>query len=607
MNILGLTSDSGGFHDSSAVWVRNGEIVYAVSEERISRVKHDYNFPLHALTEILATSGLKPREFDGVAVGWKPYRAASGFFSRNVFDVPATVIFNAASAPRAFLNYASKNFFRKKVIGEKSVLGELGFSKEQIHYFSHHLAHAASAFRTSGYESALSVNLDCFGPDEKGELWSGAAFSCKNNKIDLLEYVPPYASLGLFYSAVSVALGFKFGDGEGKTMGLSAYGNPARAYDRLRTICPRFAHSNWKGHSSWTDFRLIDDPKLFFNSRWGRYLRRLILETSREDIAAAAQLLLEEELTNYFDYLLKKTGLHNVVLAGGIFLNIKFNQMLAARSDVGAVFVHPFPSDGGTAAGAALELGARLFERSVNYAMPSAALGKDWSDEEIQKALEAFDAKVHVTKTSDVAASVADCLAAGEVIGWFQGREEWGPRALGYRSVLANPQLESVKEKINSQLKCRDWFMPFAPSIVEEAIGDYFIDGFYSPFMTFSFKIREDQKSLIPVVSHHDGTARPNVVRQSVNPLYYRLIREFEKRSGIPIVVNTSFNRHGLPIVHTPNEAVEHLLWGCVDRLAIGCYIVQRKNQPEPPSETATRALRNAYVDNQALSAAFDR
>lgn len=607
MNVLGITSVSSGFHDSSVVWVKNGRIELAVSEERFTRIKHDYCFPENSLRHVLETSGLRPNEFEGVAIAWRPYNPFSGFFQRNVLDVPATLLYSLATKPGPMLAYVMKNFVGKKLIGKPSQLSNFGFESSRLHYFSHHLAHAASSYRTSGYNEALSVNLDCFGPDDEGHLWSGATFACEGNKISLVEYIPAFASLGLFYSAVSVGLGFKFGDGEGKTMGLAAYGDPAIAYSDLIMVSPDFREGRWYGPAAWTDFRLIDNPQLLYNTKWGRYLRRVIQKRGREHVAAGAQRILEEVLTRYFDHLLAVTGKKSIVLAGGIFLNIKFNQKLVERNDVDKVFVHPFPSDGGTAAGAALELAARLSSEDVRYEMPSAALGMTYSASDIEGMIERYGDKIESNKRQDVPIEAARLISEGKIVGWFQGRSEWGPRALGYRSVLGDPRNENSKERLNKLLKSRDWFMPFAPSVLEEYMNEYFENAFYSPFMTFSFNVRTAKKEIIPAVSHNDGTARPNTVRKSVNPRYYELIDSFRKMTGVPMVLNTSFNRHGLPLVNTPAEAIDHLLWGCIDVLILEDYVIRRKVSVEDVDEHAKRALMDAYVDDTAFAAAFER
>lgn len=598
MNILGITNDSGGFHDSSVAWVKDGKVQLALSEERFSRIKHDYSFPQNALAEILRASKMRAEDFHGVAVAWFKYRAWSGFFSRSLWDVPITLVQTFLRKPVRFSRYFWFNWFQKKVIGARSKLEEMGFSRSQIHLISHHLAHASGSFRTSGFEEALSVNLDCFGPDERGNLWSGASYICRGNTISLLENIPSYASLGLFYSTISVCLGFRFGDGEGKTMGLAAYGDQTKAYEPIRCVAPEFYKGKWHGKSSWTDFRLIDDPHLLYSTRWGKYVRQIIRQTSPEDVAAAAQRILEEELTKYFDYLIAMTQIRKIVLGGGIFLNVRFNRMLKERPDVTDVFIHPYPSDGGTAVGAALELYARLSGEAVNYAMETTALGTHFDQLQISAALDSFRDKINFQRLESLPEHVASMIAEGKIVGWFQGPEEWGPRALGHRSVLGDARQIKSRERLNNQLKNRDWFMPFAPSILEEYIHDYFERAFYAPFMTFAFKIKQDKIKLIPAACHFDGTARPNVVRRSVNPLYYDLIEAFRRITGIPLIVNTSFNRHGLPIVHTPENAIEHLLWGCVDALVLGNFLVTRKGAIEPVNEFTEQARRHAYIEN---------
>jgi carbamoyltransferase len=401
-----------------------------------------------------------------------------------------------------------------------------------------------------------------------------------------------------------VGLGFKFVDGEGKTMGLSAYGDPEKAYRALRVIAPSFQNNKWLGHSSWSDFRLIESPTLMFNTKWGRYLRNVVKNHERADVAAAAQRILEEELNNYINYLLAKTKLKDLVLAGGIFLNVTFNGKLSRRKDINSIYIHPYPADGGTAAGAALELHARLSQNNTNYLMTSAYLGTSYEESEIQRALDSFGDKINYDRVDNISELAATLIKEGEIIGWFQGRAEWGPRALGNRSVLGDPRNSDTRERLNKLLKNRDWFMPFAPSILEEYLDEYFENSFFAPFMTFAFIIKEEKAALIPAALHKDGTARPNVVRKDTNPRYYELIDNFRKLTGLPVVLNTSFNRHGLPLINTPKEAIDHLLWGCVDKLCIGPFIVRRNVAIQHVDRFTEEALKAAYIDEDALLSA---
>lgn len=606
MDILGLTAGFSGNHDSSAVWVRDGRVQLALSEERFSRVKHDRDFPNRCIAEILKASGLKSlRDFDGIGIAWKPYNAFSGFFARSPLDVPATLAYNLVAQPGAIARYFWRNFLNFKLIRPPSELARAGIDPDKIHFLPHHLCHAASAFRTSGYEEALSVNVDCFGPDTDGNLWSGASYVCRDDKLELIGYLPPYASIGLFYSAVSVCLGFKFGDGEGKTMGLAAFGDPEVCYDDLRVIAPNFRDGKWHGHESWSDFRLIESPAILFNTRWGAYLRDVIVRHGRENVAAGVQRILEEELSRYCDHLIGRYKIRNIVLAGGTFLNVKFNRILLERADVDRVFVHPFASDGGTAAGAALELSARLSGKRVNYELPNAYLGSSFTDDEVAAALAKFGSRIRFKKEENISKTAAKLIADGSIIGWFQGGAEWGPRALGNRSVLGDPRNEETKGRLNKHLKSRDWFMPFAPSILAEHMGDFFYTSEYTPFMTFAFPIREEKKREVPAAMHHDGTARPHAVKREANERYYDLISAFRDITGIPMVLNTSFNRHGLPLINSPTEAVEHLLWGCVDALCVGSYLVERAGEITSVDSFTESALRDAYVEENAFESAF--
>ena len=606
MNVLGLTSAFSGFHDSSAVWVRDGRVELALSEERFSRIKHDRNFPTECINQILERSGLESlANFDAIGISWKPYNAFSGFFSRSIWDIPATFAYNALCQPLGFGGYVCKNFLNFKIFPPQSRIQSEGVDPDKIHYLPHHLCHGASAFRTSGYDEAISVNVDCFGPDDAGNLWSGAAYICRDDKMRLVNYIPPYASIGLFYSVVSVCLGFKFGDGEGKTMGLAAYGDSKACYAELSVMAPHFEDGKWRGHKSWTDFRLIDNPQVLFRTYWGKALRGIIARHGRENVAASAQLILEEELSHYCDHLLEVFKVKNLVLAGGTFLNVKFNRLLLERVDVDRVYVHPFAGDGGTALGAAMELSARLTGKPVNYELTSAYLGSSFSDDEIAAALTGFGSQIRFSKQEDISKTAAKLVSEGFIIGWFQGAAEWGPRALGNRSVIGDPRNAATKERLNRHLKNRDWFMPFAPSILAERMPEFFYSTAYTPFMTFAFPLRDEKKSVVPAAMHHDGTARPHAVKREINERYYDLIENFREITGIPMVLNTSFNRHGLPLINSPQEAIEHLLWGCVDYLCMGSYLVERSGNLAPVDAFAENALRDAYVEETAYARAF--
>ena len=304
---------------------------------------------------------------------------------------------------------------------------------------------------------------------------------------------------------------------------------------------------------------------------------QLIEKYGKEHVAAAAQKLLEERIIGFIEALYEKYGFSHIALAGGTFLNVKVNKLILKLPFVEDIFVHPHASDGGTAIGAALELYHQKTNEPTLLKLNDSNLGLAFSDEEILSEIQSFRDHLSWEKLDGkMPEYVAEALVRGKVIGWFQGREEWGPRALGRRSVLADPRNPETREMINKKMKNRDWFMPFAPSCLEDKAHLYFKDFCQAPFMTLAFDVVDGKEKDIRAAIHVDNTARVHSVRPD-NSLYYDVISFFYKKTGVPVILNTSFNRHGLPIVHRPKEAFEHLMWGCVHELAIGSYIVRLK------------------------------
>ncbi len=374
-----------------------------------------------------------------------------------------------------------------------------------------------------------------------------------------------------------MALGFKLNDGEGKTMGLAVYGKDSPAVGEIRNFFPYFKGTNWVARATWLEVNGVSRPEYFKKTKTFKMLKSLIEKYGEKNIAFAAQFVLEEEGEKFFKYLVKKYKQRNVALAGGIFLNVKFNMKLLEKNIVDRLFVYPNPGDGGIAVGAALAYYKELGNKVKVGDLPSAYLGCDFSEKEIRLSLKDFGKKIKFVKYgTKLPKVVAKEISKGKVVGWFHGRGEWGPRALGSRSVLADPRHIETKERINSKLKQRDWFMPFAPAILEEHTEDVLKNGYGTPFMTLTDKVKKHMAKKIPAAIHIDSTARSQIVSKRTNPSYWQVINEFYKLTKVPVILNTSFNKHGLPIVHSPKEAIEHLMWGCVDELAIGPYLVTK-------------------------------
>ena len=581
--ILGVTGLSTSFHDNSAALIRNGKVLFAASEERYTRIKHDKSFPINSIKEALRFTKTSKKDVDLIAIGYPKRYFFQPFLGQDLVDLIKALWFWIRGRKIYFIFDCLKILKGEFIQNEKGKKAKKFLTNKKLVYVGHHLSHAASAYFTAGYKKALAVCMDAFGPKENGELISGSVYVCDENLVgECQEEIKVNSSIGLFYTSITQALGFTPGDGEGKTMGLAAYGNPALVYKPLRKIAPVFKRGKWDKSPLWVEmfFSLRKEFRPIFESLpIGKLLNKLIKKHGKEQVAAAAQLILEEEAVKYFEYLVSKYKTPNLVLAGGLFLNVKMNMKISQIKGVRDVFVHPNAGDGGTALGAALELySEKVGFKKLPPQIKDVSWGTGYSTSEIERAIKAQGKRIVYGKQRDITKLVAKKLLEGKVIGWFQGRFEWGPRALGYRSVLIDPRRMDIKEKLNNTLKNREWFMPFAPSILVEYGEEYFENFKESPFMTMAFDVKKGKVKDIEAAIHIDKTGRPNSVSKSSNALYYRLIREFQKLTGIPVILNTSFNKHGLPIVNSPEDAIKHLLWNCIDELVLGNYIVTRRN-----------------------------
>ncbi len=574
MKIIGLTDHIGGVaHDNSAALLVDGEIVFAEAQERVSRLKHDQSFPLDAIKHALKFSKLNMSQIDYFASAIPPMKLFP-------FLLAYLEGIKYCGFPRFIIWFIKRSFgLLNSPTNKRFSYSEAGIPKEKLICVSHHLAHAESAYCSSGWQECLVVAWDGYGIDISGKPLCGIIYRAVNDNLEKLEEIPMYASLPLYYGAVTIALGFKLNDGEGKTMGLAAFGNPSKCYQQVRQIFPIFVKDSWLPRNNWLDITSVSKTNLFKTTSTYKYLQLLIKEHKAENVAAAAQKVLEEESEKFFSYLVKKYKNDRVAAAGGIFLNVKMNMRLFDNKIVSDLFVYPNPGDSGTAVGAAFAVYKNMGGILRKQRLERADLGCKFTAVEIQQAIKRFKNQIIVQQLkANLAKVVAKKLTEGKVLGWFQGRGEWGPRALGQRSVLADPRYESIKERINQKLKQRDWFMPFAPAILQEKSSEFLVNNRQSPFMITADRIKPNKAKLIPAAIHIDKTVRPQTVNKKVLPLYHQVIEEFYKLTGVPVILNTSFNRHGLPIVHSPHEAIEHLLWGAVDELVIGNYLIQRKS-----------------------------
>lgn len=579
MKIIGLTSHYTGNHDNSAALLVNGQIVFAESEERISRIKHDRQFPIRSIRHALNFKKFKISQVDYFASAsppTDPLKLSLSYLQGFKYVGAVEVIYWFIT--RSFLFIKERVFNKNRQNNLPADYQEAKLPGNKLIYVSHHLAHAEGAYHFSGMNKCLVVVLDGYGINDRGYPLCGSVYLGQDRKLQHLEDVPVYGSLGLYYGAITVALGFKLNDGEGKTMGLAAFGKTKECLKKMQDLFPFFDGERWVPRKNWLEVQGVSRLEYFRLTPTYRYLRRLVEEYGGEEVALAAQAVLEEQVEAFFRYLVKKYKNKSVAAAGGVFLNVKMNSLLLSKKIIDDLFVYPNPADGGVAVGAAISAYKLKEGKMPIVKMTSTALGCQFTKKKILQDLRVFNKKIKFIKLGNkMTKVVAQKIAEGKVIGWFQGRCEWGPRALGYRSVLADPRDIKTKERINSKLKERDYFMPFAPVILKEHKNDFLISGLGTPFMTLTDEVKPDKIKKIPAAIHIDQTARSQIISRDENPLYWELINEFYKLTGIPVLLNTSFNRHGLPIVHSPKEAIEHLLWGCIDELVIDGLLVSRK------------------------------
>jgi carbamoyltransferase len=545
-------------HDSSACVVREGELLFAVAEERISRMKHDARFPRLAIQACLDFARVRAEQLDEVCFGWST--AGPGF--RHDLKCLAT-----GGLPFTYLNLLTTTLhfltMWRQDSGSKLFVQQFGPTKAKMRFVDHHLAHAISAYGYSGFDDAAVVVMDGRGAWEATSIWRG-----HGGKIDHVLTIPYPDSVGYFYSEFTEFLGFQRNSDEWKVMGLAPYGQPGVKLDSFIDFetAPYRVHvkrltGNGSGIFSGM-IPLLGPPRVAESE----------IDNRHKDIAYAVQEACEVAMMNVVRMAIAKTGCRNLCLAGGVALNSKANGKLLASGLADRMFVQPAASDDGVALGAALAPYLDDNGKLPNKAMRHGYWGPCFDDEAIEDTLRTY--KLHYERLSDPASAAAELLSQGKILGWFQGRMEFGPRALGSRSILADPRDPEMNAKVNNAVKFREWWRPFAPSFKKEAAGDYLESATDSPFMILTAQVRPEKRSIIPSVTHVDGSARPQTVEKEINPLYWHLIDEFGKRTGVPVLLNTSFNLRGEAIVCTPTDAICTFFSSGMDALVIGGFLV---------------------------------
>ncbi len=564
--------------DSGAAIIEDGKVLAAVSEERVIRAKMAYGFPREAIRTVMRLTRTAPEGLDLVAVatrnnyfvneitrfkGWYETRST---LSRSVFMSVASAV-SPLDAKLGFMEdlYYSLRypvFLHRRREVRQVLRGEFGITCP-VEFIDHHLAHASSAYYSSGFDDALVVTLD-----GGGDGLCSSIYAVRGGKFTRLNEIASINSIGNFYSYVTHICGFTTHKHEGKITGLAAFGEP-RYVDLFRSLIVLE-----KG-------KIINRRKLFGANAISYIRRALPQDFSHADLAASIQRHLEDIVTGYVRYWMDQSGLGNLALAGGVFANVKLNQRLHDMEGVQSVFIHPAMGDDGIAVGAAL---ARYYalqagqdsRPEVRRCMEHVFFGPQFSNDEVQRCLE--DSGFEHAYCQDIEARVARLLSEGYVVARFDGRMEYGPRALGNRSILYQPTDPSVNKWLNKGLNRTD-FMPFAPSTIAEQATRCFVNvqGALDTarFMTITFDCTDWMRQHCPGVVHVDNTARPQLVSESDSPDYYRILKEYERLTGLPSIVNTSFNIHEEPIVCTPEDALRAFKQGHLDYLAIGDFLVK--------------------------------
>jgi carbamoyltransferase len=550
-----------GSHDSAAAIARDGEILFATAEERLSRKKHDSGFPLHAIRACLAHAGVELANLDEVAFGWQHSGATRSADMRDFFTGSHPMGWWAAL--RAQTVGRIEEYQRD---GERLFRRHFGSPKAGFKRIDHHYAHALSAYPVSGFDEATVVVIDGRGAWEATSIWHG-----KGRELKLIEMIRWPNSIGLFYAQFTWWLGFERFQDEWKVMGLAPYGR--RGVDL-------------GGFISVSDGKYSVNSRLLLSGGVSGIERELgrarqpdePLSDRHRDVAWAVQDACERAELALIKRAVSLTGSRNLCLAGGVALNSKANGLILSRGLVDRIFIQPAASDDGVAVGAALAApvaaGLRCGEMSKAY------LGVQSTSRDIEAVLQTY--KLSYQSLGNPADTAADLLVRDQLIGWYQGREEFGPRALGNRSILADPRDVRNRDRVNNAVKFREDWRPFAPSVLEEAGTSLFENYHTTPFMTLTFQVRPEKKAAIAAAVHVDGSARVQSVTRDQNERYYDLIKSFAAKTGVPAVLNTSFNLKGEPIVNSPFDAIRTFYTSGLDALILDRYLISKN----PPSKT---------------------
>jgi carbamoyltransferase len=578
MNILGISCY---YHDSAAALVRDGRLVAAAQEERFTRKKHDPDFPRHAIAFCLEAADTDIGQVDYI-----------GFYDKPLTKFDRILQTYLATWPRSFPSFlkAMPVWVKEKIWVPQIIRNELGYEGE-ILFSEHHMAHAASAFFVSPFRKAAIITLDGVGEWDTTTLGIG-----RDNSIRLMKSISFPHSLGLFYSALTYYLGFKVNSAEYKVMGLAPYGNPVHVDLMLDNLIDIREDGSFRLNMEYFTY----DRSLTMT---GRTMERLFGQPRRrpesellsfhKDVAASLQKVLDLAVVRLARHAYDETRLPNLCMAGGVALNCVSNSNILRETPFKEIFIQPAAGDAGGAVGAAFYIYHSLLKHERSYQMKNAFTGPEYSDDAVKTYLDSLGVEYRCVDRPQLLQETAQLIASQQVVGWFQGRMEYGPRALGSRSILADARNADNWQRVNLKIKFRESFRPFAPTVLAERSGEYFEFDRASPFMLFVATVRQSKRD-VPAITHVDGSARLQTIEREDHPLFYDLLKEFEQQTGCPLVINTSFNVRGEPIVCTPEDAFRCFMRTEMDYLVIGSCILDKKKMKPFPGETAASVERFA-------------
>jgi carbamoyltransferase len=565
MNILGISCF---YHDSAAALIKNGQLVAAAQEERFTRKKHDQDFPTHAIRYCLREGGLQTQDLDYIGFYDKPFIKFERILTTYIATFPKSLPSFLKSMPV---------WLKEKLWIPQKIREELGDAGKLL-FVEHHLSHAASAFFVSPFSEAAILTADGVGEWETTTMGLGS-----DKNLILTDSIHFPHSLGLLYSAFTYYLGFRVNSAEYKVMGLAPYGKPVFADLILRDIVSLKDDGSFRLNMKYFAYDYgLTMTNNHFHKLFGVPPRtpESALTQFHKDVAASIQYVTDEIMLRMTTRLHKKTGSDNLCLAGGVALNCVSNSKVLAASGFKNMFIQPAAGDAGGSVGAAFYIYNMLLNHERTFTWSHNFLGPEYSDDIIEQVIKQLGLTSEQWTDGTLLKKTAQLIADQHVVGWFQGRMEFGPRSLGARSILADPRNPENYSRVNLKIKFRESFRPFAPTVLFERLEDFFEFDRPSPYMLFVAQVRPDRRT-IPAVTHVDGSARLQTITRDDHPLYYDLIGEFEKLTGCPVVINTSFNVRGEPIVCTPLDAIKCFLRTDMDYLILGSFVLDKKKIKE--------------------------